>query len=186
MYLFLIRGADTCAVSAADAGAAAFFFRRSTIFISHMSQSQTVTNCQCCMKTSQRPSLAQRRQRALYLLSGGISHRQSCRKLRRLTFCGGQIFTTEAAEMIHLPPNEKSVTMAASQWGCKAVCILDAAITTLQRNMEWRDVGTEAGCTLFLGDFISSDGIHLRHLAGIVCNTCSGAIIRVYPCDVPR
>ena len=87
--------------------------------------------------------------------------------------------------MITLSSNEKNVAIA-SRWGCKAAFILDAAITNLRRNMEWRDVGTGTGCTLFLGDFISSDGIDLRHIAGIVCNTCSGVIIRVYPCDLPR
>jgi hypothetical protein len=63
---------------------------------------------------------------------------------------------------------------------------MDAAIGALQRRLEWRDIGTVAGCTLFLGDFISSNCGILQHAAGIVCNTSSGAIMRVYQCDTRR
>ena len=64
--------------------------------------------------------------------------------------------------------------------------LMDAAISELQRKLEWRDVGKGAGCILFLGDFISSDCGSLQHAAGIVCNTCTGAIVRVFRADVFR
>jgi hypothetical protein len=72
------------------------------------------------------------------------------------------------------------------QWGLQALRLMDAAICTWQRRLQWRDVGSVAGCTLFLGDFISSSCGILQHAAGIVCNTSSGAIIRVYNCDIRR
>lgn len=72
------------------------------------------------------------------------------------------------------------------QWGLQALRSMDAAICTWQRRLQWRDVGSVPGCTLFLGDFISSNCGILQHAAGIVCNTSSGAIIRVYHCDIRR
>jgi hypothetical protein len=81
--------------------------------------------------------------------------------------------------MTDLPSSGRHASIA-SQWGFKSACILDAAIAALQRKLEWRGIGIGTGCTLFLGDFISSDGIDLRHIAGVVCNTCSGTIVRVY------
>jgi hypothetical protein len=63
---------------------------------------------------------------------------------------------------------------------------MDAAISELQRKLDWSQAGNGAGCTLFLGDFVSSDCGVLQHAAGIVCNTCSGAIMRVYSGDACR
>lgn len=74
----------------------------------------------------------------------------------------------------------------ACEWGLSALRVLGGAIGEFQRKLEWVHVGTGTGCTLFLGDFISSDGVDLQHSAGIVCNTSSGTIVRVYPGDAPR
>jgi hypothetical protein len=73
------------------------------------------------------------------------------------------------------------------KWGLESARFMDAAISALQRKLEWSNVGSEAGCTLFLGDFISCNcGGILQHAAGIVCNAGSGAILRMYSSGIRR